>query len=162
MIPRGRRAELSPADVEAGREEGLVPLCFDQMVEAFSPNYLYRTEQNVRRSDATLIIDHADSISRQRGFKVPDNLTGGTLKTWRFAIEHRKPCLVMTTANIPSVLKWLAECREKGRVPADRGVVLNVAGPRESRVPGIQVKTKSFVMRLIKAVRAAEEQEAQA
>ena len=43
--------------------------------------------------------------------------------------------------------------RQNGWLPTDRGIVLNVAGPRESKCPGIQAKTKAFIKRLIEASR---------
>jgi len=45
LVPKGRRAE-----------DGIVPEAFDQMEEAPFESYVYRTEQNVVRSDCTLII----------------------------------------------------------------------------------------------------------
>lgn len=148
LIPKGRRAEATEEDKREGRSEGIVPLCFDKLVEATSANYLFRTEANVAQSDATLIIDRATNL---REYSVPKSLTGGTLKTWRFTVEHNKPCLVLTTGSVAKFREWFGTMRVSGRLPADRGIVLNVAGPRESKCPGIQAKTKAFVKRLLEA-----------
>ena len=151
LIPKGRRAEATEEERLAGRPEGIVPLCFDRMEEAPSANYIYRTEANVIQSDATLIIDSAGRNLRE--YSVPRSLTGGTLKTWRFTVEHDKPCLVLVTGSVRNFREWVGKLRQNGWLPTDRGIVLNVAGPRESKCPGIQAKTKAFIKRLIEASR---------
>ncbi len=77
-----------------------------------------RTEFNVRDADGTLIIAHGE-------------LTGGTALTRDFAAAHAKPCLIVSPDNTSAaemVAAWLAENKIR---------ILNVAGPRESRDPGI-------------------------
>ncbi len=50
-------------------------------------------------------------------------------------------------------LEWLREVQ--GKVDPDKeGLILNVAGPRESKAIGIQESTKVFITRLIEAVRS--------
>lgn len=127
LIPKGRRAE-----------DGIVPLEFAAMTEDTRKDYLHRTELNVAASDATLI------LSRER------ELTGGTKRTAEFCERHGKPY-------------WIDNPDEP--IQTDRGlefplwieanfgmrpIVLNVAGPRESKCPGIQAATKAFVIRLLK------------
>jgi len=131
LVPKGRRAE-----------DGVVPESFDQMTEAPFESYVYRTEQNVVRSDCTLI------ISREvEKFKPPERqLTGGTWKTYLFAVEHHKPHLVLVKGEVAKARAWLE------KVAADLGkesLVVNVAGPRESKFRGIQQSTRAFVKKLI-------------
>ena len=135
LIPKGRLAE-----------DGIVPEEFDQMEVAPRKDYLFRTEWNVTHSDATLII----ARKAVRGGQLVEELTGGTLRTERFAIDHAKPRLVLFSQNVESVVAWLES------VAANLGcgeLVLNVAGPRESKCPGVEASTKEFVSRLIARLR---------
>lgn len=106
--PKGRKAE-----------DGVIPSHY-QLTETASASYLKRTEWNVRDSDATLIF--TDTIP----------LTGGTKRTLDFVLKYERSHLVVAM-NQPNAVEelrqWFATFR-----PA----VLNVAGPRESKVPGIQ------------------------
>ena len=131
LIPKGRLAE-----------DGIVPEEFDQLEVAPRKDYLFRTEWNVTHSDATLIISNYNTAPGSER----ETLTGGTLRTERFCQVHGKPHLVIFTQNLDRVLDWL---RSLGR----DNLVLNVAGPRESKSPGIQAKTDAFVSRLIDAIR---------
>ncbi|MFC6285173.1 putative molybdenum carrier protein [Nocardioides sp. GCM10027113] len=76
--------------------------------------YAVRTSWNVRDSDATLLL-------------VPPGhaLTGGTAYTRDEAVRLGRPHLMTDGTDPEAVLDWLRD-----------GLVLNVAGPRESRVPG--------------------------
>ena len=132
LIPKGRKAE-----------DGIVPMEFDKMTEAARADYLFRTEWNVTHSDATLIISRYNTDEREGRA----TLTGGTLKTERFAATHGKPHLVVFKAELDRVLDWLSEI--KTRLGKDDGIVLNVAGPRESKAAGIQAATKEFVKRIL-------------
>ena len=131
LIPKGRMAE-----------DGTVPEKFDKMEVSYKKDYLFRTEWNVTHSDATLIIsNYCTAPSKPR-----ENLTGGTLRTERFCIDHAKPRLVLFTQNVTKTVEWLKSLGKDG-------IVLNVAGPRESKAKGIQAKTKDFITRLIEEIR---------
>jgi len=125
-VPQGRRSE-----------DGIVPLEFAAMTEDTRKDYLHRTELNVINSDATLI------LSRTR------ELTGGTKRTAEFCEQHGKPYWIDNpeqpneTDRGFEFLYWIEA--EFG----DREIVLNIAGPRESEVPGIQGATRSFVKRVL-------------
>jgi len=89
-----------------------------QLSETPSSDYAERTEWNVRDSDATLI------------FSLAPELTGGSKLTQEFCIKYRKPCL-----HIHPGLDAARLVREfLKRYPVK---VLNIAGPRISREPGI-------------------------
>lgn len=121
--PHGREAE-----------DGLVPLKY-QLTELADGGYRQRTRLNVQDSDGTLIVNLGE-------------LDGGTLATQAFAQQMSKPHLVVqldaeiTVEAAASVLAWLREHAIK---------TLNVAGPRESKRPGIYRLTGE----LLEAVDAA-------
>ena len=99
--------------------------------ETPSGNYVQRTEWNVRDSDGTLIVN--------RG-----RLDGGTLLTAELALgRYRKPLLVVQLGRRIRAERFRA-WRARHRVR-----VLNVAGPRESKRPGIYRAAKALLMRLL-------------
>ena len=137
LIPKGRLAE-----------DGIVPEKFDQMTVAPRKDYLFRTEWNVTHSDATLIIAREpweENVSEECS-NCTEELTGGTKRTADHCRKHGKPCLAIFTANVPKVVDWL-----NGLAIPD--LVLNVAGPRESKANGIQESTRKFVARLIETAK---------
>lgn len=102
-------------------EDGTIAPCY-MLAEVPQGSYRQRTRRNVLDSDGTLIF-HMASIE------------GGTLATSRFAEQLLKPCFYFDLARlktgspeVDSVKKWLTQYRV---------ATLNVAGPRESKVPGI-------------------------
>lgn len=103
----------------AGRlaEDGAIPPRY-RLVETKSANPASRTRLNVRESDATLILSSA----------APD---GGTRLTIRHAAKLGRPCLIADPAEddaADAILAWLR---------AGDFRILKVAGPRESKCPGI-------------------------
>ena len=115
--PKGREAE-----------DGKIPLKY-QLLELDHGGYRQRTRKNVEDSDGTLIINCGE-------------LDGGTLATQIFAQRLKKPCLVVQldhggTANAAaSVIEWIRQHGIK---------TLNVAGPRESKRPGIYRLTRELL-----------------
>jgi SOS-response transcriptional repressor LexA len=114
--PKGRRAE-----------DGAIPPHY-LVRELDTRAYAQRTERNVVDSDATVIFS----------FGPP---TGGSKKTVALARRHGRPHLSVDLAALrtdteaaAAILAWW---RTLGR---DRGLVLNVAGSRESKAPGIQAR----------------------
>ncbi len=109
-VPRGRLAE-----------DGQVPAGYGKLMQTTTADYLERTTANVRDSDATLILFRGE-------------LTGGTAFTHDEAIRLGKPVLAVDLAShdpdvlVGQIREWLAA------LEAQR---LNVAGPRESKCPGI-------------------------
>ena len=125
LIPKGRMAE-----------DGIVPEKFDKMEESTRKDYLFRTEWNVVHSDATLIITN----------KVP--LSGGTKRTADFCEKHGKPCLVIERpVDSREIVAWLISLINKTLRKED--IVLNVAGPRESKAKGIQDETREVISDVI-------------
>jgi len=109
-------------------EDGLIPDRY-AVSEFDSDLYEDRTEKNVIDSAATLV------LSRQR-------LSGGTKYTCEMAERHNRPCLVID----PSAPDSMAETRDW--LNHTRPVTLNVAGPRESKDPGIQEVARTWLTRL--------------
>ncbi len=125
--PRGREAE-----------DGLIPARY-QLTELVDGGYRQRTRRNVHDSDGTLIVNLGE-------------FEGGSLATQVFAQKRGKPHLLVpldagvTGETVANTLAWLRD---------QTIVTLNVAGPRESKRPGIYEQT----VRLLIAVDAAVRQE---
>ena len=106
-------------------EDGPIPSRYP-LQETLSDDYAQRTEWNVRDSDGTLIVNWGE-------------LAGGTAQTMDLAARLRKPCLVLDLATPPAasaVRAWLL---------AHQIQVVNVAGPRESKCPGIYASASQFL-----------------
>ena len=110
--PRGGRAEDLPTPPGLLRD-------YPELVETPTADSAVRTEWNVRDSDATLLLTDR-----------PDSLSGGTALTRDLAVRLGRPVLVTSTGEVEAVRAWL---REQSAQP----LVLNVAGPRESKEPGL-------------------------
>ena len=106
-------------------EDGPIPERYP-LVETPWEGYPQRTEWNVRDSDGTLVLVYGS----------PDR---GTALTIELARRYRKPLLTVELSaqvDVASVLAW-------GQDHVVR--VLNVAGPRESRCPGIYARALEFL-----------------
>ena len=99
------------------------------LIETPSAEYFQRTEWNVRDSDGTLVLTRGTP-------------TEGTAFTIEIAKKLEKPCLVLDLAEAPkesAVTVWAADHNVR---------VLNVAGPRESKCPGIYAQAAEFLRRV--------------
>lgn len=118
--PKGRKAEDGPIGDQY------------QLKESPSANYLQRTEWNVRDTDGTIV------------FTLASEITGGSMRTVEFAKKHKKPCLHISMGNLfqPEVLiqNFITEHGIK---------VLNIAGSRESKEPGIHQWAKEMLDRAL-------------
>jgi hypothetical protein len=64
----------------------------------------------------------------------------GTALTGKIAKENNKPLMIIQldqTYQIGAVIEWLDENQIK---------ILNIAGPRESKIPGIYEQAKTFLL----------------
>ena len=98
------------------------------LAETEDVNYASRTELNVRDSDGTLI------------FNPGDTLEGGTLLTKKLANWYCKPLMIIDLNKNPdykSVWTWIKN---------NKITCLNIAGPRESKSPGIYSMTREFII----------------
>ncbi len=94
------------------------------------PDYAQRTEWNVRDADGTLILTRGSP-------------TEGTAATVELARRYGKPHLVLDLeqgADAAAARQWLAKRKLK---------VLNVAGPRESKCPGIYAQAVALLREAI-------------
>lgn len=122
-VPKGRRTE-----------KGKIPERFNHLRQHWSRHYPPRTEKNVADSDGTVIFT----------FGKPD---GGSLLTIEFAKQHGKPWLAVDLNQpqekaLAKVIRWI-----KRRLPDD--AVLNVAGSRRSKAPGIHMAVKRVVREVL-------------
>ncbi len=59
--------------------------------------------------------------------------TGGTAFTIKLANKHKKPCLVLDwEQDTPEMVRTIQDWNSKNHIR-----ILNMAGPRESKAPGI-------------------------
>ena len=110
-------------------EDGIIPAKY-QLEETPSADYRQRTEWNVRDSDGTLILTVGP-------------VSGGTALTADFAEKHNRPCFVVDLSADPaieSIRRWIEQNRIR---------TLNVAGPPESRQPGIYDQAAAVLRRLL-------------
>lgn len=120
-VPKGRISEDGP----------IAPKY--PMKETETSDYERRTELNVKDSDATLVFTHGKPI-------------GGTLYTIEMIKCYKKPCLIIDfeiCSNPEAVLKikeWL--CKTKPSI-------LNVAGPRASKLKGAYSKVKRILKKVL-------------
>jgi hypothetical protein len=111
---------------EDGRIDDWYPL-----QETPSSDYRVRTRLNVEESHGTLVITRGP-------------VTGGTALTIKLAREKSKPLLMIDLNQTPDpavVQRWLK--RERVRI-------LNVAGPRESKMPGLYAHAVEFLRAVLK------------
>lgn len=114
-------------------EDGPIPNHYP-LKETPVDDYAQRTLWNVRDSDGTLVLTHGEPL-------------GGTAQTIEEATRLQKPCLVIDLTNQPSattVLAWAKRHRVR---------ILNVAGPRETKSPGIYKEASAFLRTLFSTER---------
>ena len=118
-------------------EDGVVPEGFYTLKESPSGGFRERTRMNVVDSDATLIL--VDTLP----------LTGGTAYTADYAVKNGHPCKVVRLSDADAVTQirdWMLSLEDSVRSGQDDGIVLNVAGPRESGSPGIFERAKKTLL----------------
>ena len=110
-------------------EDGLIDPRYP-LRETPSADYAQRTEWNVRDSDGTLI------VTRGRP-------TGGTAQTIVYARQLHKPHLTVDVTQPMDLLvvrAWMAR---------EHIHILNIAGPRESKAPGIAQESREWLRALM-------------
>ena len=122
-IPRGRQAE-----------DGPVPQHYTALIELNSEDYAVRTRRNVRDADATLIL-------------CPGLPEGGTALTESIARRLKRPVLVVDTDR---ETRLAAIKRMRAWLDAQKPAVLNIAGPRESRYPGVYARVRDMLEKLFR------------
>jgi hypothetical protein len=125
--PRGWRAEdgVIPVELRAG------------MMTTESPHYFVRTRLNVEVADGTMVISFSSPLP-----------PGGSRDTIALARRVGKPYHHVTLLQSGRLTNFVLE-RARAWL-AEHGVrVLNVAGPRESREPGIRAATRQAIVRIL-------------
>ena len=117
-------------------EDGSIPDRYP-LKETASSDYAERTKKNVMDSDGTLILN--------KGV-----LNGGTALTLQLAKDLKKPYLYFSLEH-PISLKEINQWIINQNIQ-----VLNVAGPRESKFPGIYRETKKFLENLFQHLKEKE------
>jgi hypothetical protein len=124
----------------AGRvaEDGQVPRMY-ALRETTSAEYAERTQANARDSDGTVVFTRGAA-------------TGGSALTLRAARRIGKPVLHVDLANLD--VEAAAE-RVRGWCVESSIAVLNVAGSRESKAPGIGDEVRRVLLRALVGEKAA-------
>jgi hypothetical protein len=107
-------------------EDGQVPDKYPVM-ETRSKDYKSRIKRNVIESDGTLII----------------NICPGATLTAKLALETNKPLMIIQLDQDyqrTAVIKWFHEKKIQ---------ILNIAVPRESKIPGIHDQAKKFLNQIL-------------
>jgi len=118
--PKGRKAEDGPIDLR-------YPL-----KEMETSDYLERTKKNVDIANATLILTPGRHLS------------GGTARTHTYAFAQ-KPLGALRVVD-PVMLSEIDAVKEW----ASKYPILNIAGPRESKRPGIYQTSKTFLLEVFR------------
>jgi predicted Rossmann fold nucleotide-binding protein DprA/Smf involved in DNA uptake len=120
----------------AGRkaEDGVIPDIYP-LTEFDSTVYSDRTRQNVADSDATLIIHFGQ-------------LEGGTAFTRQCCLEENRPYLVIDASESDQFphIKQIQDFIHDNAIQ-----VLNVAGPRASKVPEAQEYTRCLLIEVLQS-----------
>lgn len=102
-------------------EDGRIPDRYPGLNETETSEWDQRTEANVRDSDGTLVLSRGP-------------LTGGSKFTADVAARLERPCLVL---DLVKLTRGEAVRAAREWIDAERIAVLNVAGPRRSKDPGL-------------------------
>ena len=126
--PKGRQAE----DGQIRDEYFDADRLDSGMKEATSSRYAQRTRFNVRDSDATLIVVGSKLV------------TPGTKMTMTFLRSAGKPyrrCDPYKTWTVPRIVQWICQPQQNGKTIE----ILNVAGTRATKAPGIYERTLQYL-----------------
>jgi len=142
-VDRGALDAALEAGIECGgtcpaghkAEDGVIPEIYP-LTELASNIYSDRTRQNVIDSDATLILHFGQ-------------LEGGTAFTLQCCIAEAKPYLVIDASEDaqPILVQQIVDFIRQNKIQ-----VLNVAGPRASKVPLAQQTTKQLLTTVLKSL----------
>jgi hypothetical protein len=107
-----------------------------KLTESDSADYTVRTLKNVKTTDCTLIFC--------------DKKSKGSLLTEKYCLENNKPFLVMSTVSLSEKdLEKIKYFVNKIFFEKGRAIFINVAGNRESKVPGIENRVREILTKLI-------------
>ncbi len=125
-----RRGGMAPLGWRA--EDGTIPEWFREgMIQSASPAYPPRTAHNVESSTGTLIVSFGALAAES-----------GSMLTAKLARAAGKPLLAVQLADTGWRSGFLVS-RVRTWLHSNKIATLNVAGPRESREPGLQAATRA-------------------
>lgn len=118
-------------------EDGVIPEVYARhMREAGTSRlYSYRTRLNVQDSDGTLIVSLG-----------PLPVDSGSMLTSKLARQIGKPLLAL---RVEQLRHPIGQSAVRGWLDCKAIRVLNIAGPRESREPGIQAATRDVLVAIL-------------
>lgn len=125
--PKGRKAE-----------DEIIPHKY-HLTEMKSADYLKRTEANIVDSDATIVFTYGKA-------------NGGSLRTIKFAKKHNRPCLAIDLDEYyrkdatQKIIDWFTDNSTLSNC------VLNIAGNRATKAPGIEQAVMVLFVDVISAV----------
>lgn len=116
-VPKGRLTEAGPLPAKYG------------LTEMETTSYPKRTEKNIIESDGTLIVTYG-------------RLTGGSALTKKVAIKYDRPHyhIDLKILDIREAARQIQEWLSSNHIE-----VLNVAGSRETKAPGIHDATEQLL-----------------
>ena len=109
-----------------------------KLKETKSPTYPPRTKRNVLGSDGTLIFGDTQSAGSRLTIRLCHRHKR-PVKRIRYSKENRRSPL----REIPGIVKWVKSNNIK---------ILNVAGNRESKNPGITMYAEAVISRLLRTL----------
>lgn len=129
--PKGYKTELG-ADLELKS--------IYQLEESTHSNYAKRTQLNVQKADCTLIFSE-NSNSK------------GTQLTMKLCLQFNKPFLLLapSNSNVISMVKLFLANQLN-----NKGIIINIAGNRESKMPGIQDDVYNILLEVFKHLKKNE------
>lgn len=137
--PKGRLTELGkkiPPDFTNLKEVPFEAKDLDQ-----PENFAMRTKMNIEDSNATMIFVPS--------WPLPSSITDGTLLTIEYAKLKNKKYLLVDLSNPESEKKIAAFFQELKPEPGNEYVTINIAGPRESQLPGVQQKVYNLLLQTL-------------
>ncbi|MDR2457795.1 MAG: putative molybdenum carrier protein [Clostridiales Family XIII bacterium] len=104
---------------------------YPTLIETPHDDYFERTAWNVRDAHATLII-----------FPEDKELTSGTKYTYDVAKFLNRPVFITKGKDVQKIIDWINTI--------GKAIVLNIAGPRESKMPDVYQKAYKIMLELLK------------
>lgn len=132
-----KRGGMAPLGWRA--EDGVIPERYRVgMMQSPSADYPTRTRANVEASSGTLILS-LEQIANE----------SGSMLTAKLARKLGKPCMHVIIER-DGVIGWFVRTMLVSWLEEKNILTLNVAGPRESREPGIQAAARDALVEILK------------
>lgn len=120
-------------------EDGPIPEKY-LLQETATTNYPDRTALNVKTADLTLVFVHAHVLD------------GGSKLTVNLADKFRKPYWIHSRIGASDTIAGITHSMEDVYRFCQRPIIINVAGNRESKSPGLQAYVKNVMLTVLSDV----------